>query len=132
MGSPFDELGFHPAFLARGVIVGRVAPNERERAVADRAPQEIGRGQCLVFGQGFPHPCGTVFGQFNGERNRVEPSGQLQQCRSFAGTRFQDETFACDRRPEPFHDGGYGYGVGGVEAAFDLRNESGHVCVISL
>lgn len=51
MGGTFDELRFHPAFAAGSVVVGRIAPDERERAVADRTPQEIGRGQRLAFGQ---------------------------------------------------------------------------------
>ena len=100
--------------------------SKRERAVADRRAEEIGRGQRLAFGQRFPHHGRAVFGQFDAVGDGPEPFGKLHQCPAFTGARVQDETFARARRPEPFQDGGDGFGGGGVVAAFDLGHEAGH------
>ena len=100
---------------------------QRERAVADRRAQEISRGQRLAFGQRIPHQGGAIFGQFDAVGRRPEPLGQLQEGLAFTGARVEDETFTRAGRPEPFQDGGDGGGGGGIEAAFDLGHETGHV-----
>jgi hypothetical protein len=51
---------------------------------------------------------------------------QLAERVALTGARVENETFAGTGRPEPFQDGGDGFGGGGVESAFDLGHEAGH------
>ena len=126
MGSPFDELRFDATFAARGVIIGRIAPDERERVVANRTAKEVGRCQGLTFGQRFSHQGRTIFGELDAVGHGMDSLGQLQQSMAFAGTRVQDEAFTSGGRSKPIEHSGDGCWGSGIVAAFDLRYESGH------
>ena len=127
VGGPFDELAFHAAFFAGGVVVGRIAPDERERAVTDRRSGGSRPGPAIglraTIPAPWPHGPRTI-------RCRREPHLALAASCTSAwpspahGSRMTHSPRV--RRSEPLQHGGDGFGGGGIVAAFDLRHEPGH------